>query len=77
MFNPSSNNVAVNFVLRENSDVKIEVSDINGRIVYESGLSSFSHEINLYFALNPFTAIVKVKSYFDEENQLCTAEFLF
>ena len=48
--NPSSNNVAVNFVLRENSDVKIEVADINGRIVYESGLSSFSlgqHSINI------------------------------
>ena len=48
--NPSSNNVAVNFVLRENSDVKIEVADINGRIVYESGLSSFSlgqHAINI------------------------------
>ena len=49
--------------------------DLNGKLVKYDFLVD---EIN-YFkndTLN-YTAIVKAKSYFDEENQLCTAEFYF
>lgn len=49
--------------------------DLNGKLVkYDFSVD----EVN-YFkddTLN-YTAIVKAKSYFDEENQLCTAEFYF
>lgn len=34
--NPSTNDVTVKFVLRNNSDVKFNVVDVSGRLVYES-----------------------------------------
>lgn len=46
----SSNNVTVNFVLRENSDVELEVVDISGRLIYRSEEHNYTvgeHSINL------------------------------
>ncbi|MCO5267269.1 MAG: S8 family serine peptidase [Brumimicrobium sp.] len=48
--NPSSNNVTINFVLSENSDVQLEIFDINGRLVYNRDKSNFTigaHSINI------------------------------
>jgi hypothetical protein len=48
--NPSSNNVTVDFVLTENADVKLEVVDLSGRLVYESEELNYTigqHSMNI------------------------------
>ncbi len=48
--NPSSNDVTINFVLSEYSDVQLEIFDINGRLVYNKDKSNYSigeHSINI------------------------------
>src|SRR5690554_350245 len=54
--NPSSEDVTVNFVLSEFSDVQLEVFDINGRLVYKNDKSDFPlGEHSIKINSNPWT----------------------